>query len=93
MDLRATAQLIEKESIPQLSFLHSKAINQANDLLDQISKATQLGNSQKGKVSIFFECDQGLKRVETAIWAAGSKFICLKGAVWIPIANVVEIRF
>jgi hypothetical protein len=93
MDLRAAAQLIEKESIPQLSFLQSKANNQAADLLEQINKATQLGNSQKGKVSIFFECDQGLKRVETTIWAAGTKFICLKGAVWIPIANLVEIRF
>ena len=93
MDLLANAQLIEKESIPQLSFYQSKAINQAEDLQDQINKATQLGNSQKGKVSIFFESDQGLKRVETTIWAAGTKFICLKGAVWIPIANLLEIRF
>lgn len=93
MDLRATAQLIEKESIPNLSFTQSRATQQADDLIDQINKATQLGNSQKGKVSIFFQSDQGLKRVETTIWAAGSKFICLKGAVWIPIANLVEIQF
>jgi hypothetical protein len=93
MDLQATAQLVEKEYIPQLTFLKSQARNQADNLLEQIQKATQLGNSQKGKVSIFFECDQGLKRVETTIWAAGTKFICLKGAVWIPIANLVEIRF
>ncbi len=93
MDIQATAQLIEKESIPELSFLHSKAKKQSVDIVEQINKATQLGNSQKGKVSIFFESDQGLKRVETTVWAAGSKFICLKGAVWIPIANLVEIRF
>ncbi len=93
MDLRETAQLIEKESIANLSFTQSKATQQADDLIDQINKATQLGNSQKGKVSIFFQSDQGLKRVETTIWAAGSKFICLKGAVWIPIANLVEIQF
>lgn len=85
-------ELIEKESISQLSFSSIDKVQQHPDLLNQIEQATILGNSHHSKVSIIFQDDSGLKRVDTTIWAAGTKFICLKGGVWIPIARIVEVK-
>jgi hypothetical protein len=67
-------------------------VDQHPDLLKQIEKATILGNSHRTKVSIFFRDDESVKRVETTIWAAGTKFICLKGGVWIPISRLIEVK-
>ena len=84
-------ELIEKEQIPNLTFKNEVKIKQHPNLKKQIDDATQLGNSSHTKVSIIFMDDEGLKRVDTTIWAAGTKFICLKGAVWIPIERIVEV--
>ena len=84
--------LIEKEVISSLSFNSNLKIEQHPMLIEQIKKATKLGNSYRRKVSIMFKDDQGLKRVDTTIWANGAKYICLKGGVWIPINRIVEVR-
>ena len=86
-------ELIEKELISALSFTEKQTVRQHPELLTQIERATILGNSHRSKVSIIFRDDSGLKRVDTTIWAAGTKFICLKGGVWIPIDKIVEIKF
>ncbi len=86
-------ELIEKELIASLSFKQEVKIKQHPDLNRQIEDATRLGNAFRSKVSIIFHDDTGLKRVETTIWAAGTKFICLKGGVWIPIQRIVEINY
>lgn len=86
------AQLIQKEEIPSLSFKNSVKVTQHPELLRQIEQATILGNAHHSKVSIYFHDDENLKKVETTIWAAGTKFICLKGGVWIPISRLVEIK-
>jgi hypothetical protein len=85
-------ELIEKELISSLSFSEKISIQQHPELLSQIEKATILGNSHRSKVSIIFHDDSGLKRVDTTIWAAGTKFVCLKGGVWIPIERILEIK-
>ncbi len=86
-------QTIEKEVVPSLTFKKEMPLKQHPDLRVQIEKATLLGNGYRTKVSIYFYDDEGLKRVETTIWAAGSKYICLKGGVWIPISRLTEIKF
>jgi hypothetical protein len=85
-------ELIEKELISALSFTEKQTVRQHPELLTQIERATILGNSHRSKVSIIFQDDSGLKRVDTTIWAAGTKFICLKGGVWIPIDKILEIK-
>jgi hypothetical protein len=85
-------ELIEKELISALSFAEKQTVKQHPELLTQIERATILGNSHRSKVSIIFQDDTGLKRVDTTIWAAGTKFICLKGGVWIPIDKILEIK-
>ena len=87
------AQLIEKETIPSLTFHDKTTVNQHPDIMQQIDRATILGNAHRTKVSIYFQDDTGPKKVETTIWAAGTKFICLKGGVWIPISRLIEIKF
>ncbi|MDG2152968.1 MAG: hypothetical protein P8K10_03440 [Crocinitomicaceae bacterium] len=83
--------LVEKETIPSLPFNDKSRVKQHPNLRKQIDKATILGNMHRRKVSIVFEDDNGIKRVDTTIWASGTKFVCLKGGVWIPINRLKEI--
>lgn len=93
MQATMNPELIEKESISSMNFKEKFAVEQHPELMKQIEQATILGNSHRSKVSIIFQDDNGLKRVDTTIWAAGTKFVCLKGGVWIPIQRIREIRF
>ena len=87
------ATLIQKEEIPNLTFFNKTKVEQHPDILRQIEQATILGNAHRTKVSIYFKDDENVKKVETTIWAAGTKFICLKGGIWIPISRLIEIKF
>lgn len=84
---------IEKESVSSMTFNKEMEIEQHEDLRYQLDQATRLGNGYHSKVSIYFHDDEGPKRVETTIWATGSKYICLKGGVWIPISRIVEVKY
>ena len=84
---------IEKESVSSMTFNKEMEIEQHEDLRYQLEQATRLGNGYHSKVSIYFHDDEGLKRVETTIWATGANYICLKGGVWIPISRIQEIKF
>jgi len=84
-------ELIQKETIVDCKFLKDIQLNQQENLLQQIKDATILGNSHRTKVTIIFQDDVGIKRVDTTIWASGAKFICLKGGLWIPINRIIEI--
>jgi hypothetical protein len=84
---------IEKESVSSMTFNKEMEIEQHEDLRYQLEQATRLGNGYHSKVSIYFHDDEGPKRVETTIWATGSKYICLKGGVWIPISRIVEVKY
>ncbi len=92
MQATMNSTLIEKETISALSFKSDIKVKQHPQLLEQIKEATRLGNGYHGKVSIYFYDDEGLKHVNTTIWADGAKYICLKGGVWLPIDRIVEIK-
>jgi hypothetical protein len=86
-------QLVEKELIPSLSFKDIVLSEKNADLERQIEQAVRLGNAYHSKVSIVFIDDEGLKRVDTTIWAKGEKFICLKGGIWLPISRIISVNF
>ena len=86
-------QEIQKEQIPRCTFAKLSSIEQESSLHSQLHKAMILGNTHRGKVSIVFCDDEGLKKVTTTVWAVGEKFITLKGGVWIPISKIVDIIF
>ena len=84
--------LVTKEEIPNLSFTKTTSnFPQEKDIQRKIADAMLLGNSYHTKVSIVFFDDEGLKKVNTTIWANGNKYICLKGGAWLPVSNIVEI--
>lgn len=87
------AVLIQKEQIPQLTFRTPVSINPIPNLNEKLIEATKLGNIHHGKVAIIFKDDEGMKRVETTIWASGGKYICLKGGIWLPIERIQDVRF
>jgi hypothetical protein len=87
-----TPTLVQKEGISAMSFRNAVKFEQVPDLIKKLEDATRLGNTAKVKFSIDFYTDSGLHTVQTTIWATGTKFICLKGGVWIPIANIQDVR-
>lgn len=89
--LKNKPKIIEKEMIPNLKFPASPVVQQEEGLMEKLLEATKLGNLHHGKVVIVFEDDQGVKQVETTIWATGLKYICLKGGVWLPISSIHRI--
>ena len=92
MQVNVQPTLISKEVIPNLKFKNLVANFQNPELKRKLIEATRLGNSYKGKMRIEFEDDEGLKAVETTIWATGQKYICLKGGVWLPISRIRNIK-
>ncbi|PJA08310.1 MAG: hypothetical protein COX70_04035 [Flavobacteriales bacterium CG_4_10_14_0_2_um_filter_32_8] len=90
------ATLVDKEEISDFTFPKGEVLN--SDLArterdSQIKKAMKLGNNSKGKVQIFFEDTEGLKKVETTIWGVTDKYILLKKTTIIPIRCIHEIKF
>ena len=86
-------EVIEKEIVKDLTFKLPVRFNQQPDIMNKLEEATRLGNGYHTKVGIVFHDDEGLKRVNTTIWATGQKYICLKGGMWIPIDHIVELKF
>lgn len=86
-------EVIEKELVKELSFKQPVTIKQDPELRRHLDDATRLGNGYHTKVGIIFYDDEGLKRINTTIWATGSRYICLKGGMWLPIDHIVELKF
>jgi hypothetical protein len=84
---------VEKEIVKDLSFKQAVEFEQQSDIRTKLEEATRLGNGYHHKVGIIFQDDEGLKRINTTIWATGQKYICLKGGMWIPIDHIVELKF
>jgi len=91
-----TPVLIEKEQIESLHFPKEEVlldvVQQKQRLMD-IERAQALGNLEKGKISVVFQDNEGLKRVETTIWAGGQEMIVLKKGVFIPVHRIHKIKF
>lgn len=86
-------EVIEKERVKDLTFKQPAAFKQDPELHRHLDEATRLGNGYHTKVGIIFQDDLGLKRINTTIWATGTKFICLKGGMWLPIDHILELKF
>jgi hypothetical protein len=90
----STIHRIEKEEVPALHFpaeaVHLSAEHRA--LRDHnIARAALLGNLEHTKCRIVFRDGEGMKVVETTVWAFDADSIVLKRGVTIPIARVIEV--
>ena len=87
---------ISKELISQLYFPSTEVLTDPAEItmrqLD-IIKATRLGNADRYKVKIIFEDHEGVKMVNTTIWAVTENRIVLKRGVVIPIHRICKVVF
>jgi uncharacterized protein (UPF0248 family) len=96
MENISTPVIIAKETISGLRFPAEelkRTKEERAELLNKLKMATTLGNIDQSKCRIIFRDDEGLKVVETTIWATGEKNIVLKHGMTIPIHRIVDINF
>jgi len=87
---------IPKERIPSLRFPRQPvplSATEHDEIFRRMEQATRLGNGEHGKCRIVFQDDEGLKAVETTIWAYDPQNIVLKYGMTIPVSRVVSIEF
>ena len=86
--------VVEKEAIPSLNF-PSEPIDKSNQQVQALKKKLKrsmiLGNVHRTKMRIIFEDIEGVKEVQTTIWAVGDKNIVLKKGVTIPIHRLIDV--
>ena len=90
------AKKVEKEEIAFLKF-PSKSIKlrtgeEQKELLKKLHDAEKIGNLFHNKIEIIFQDEEGLKEVNTTIWAVGEDHILLKKGVFIPVNRIVSIE-
>lgn len=89
------AKQIEKEEVEHLVFpskpIKLRTPEEQKALLKKLHDAEKLGNLFHDKIEIVFQDSEGLKEVNTTIWAVGEDHIVLKKGVFIPIHRIVSI--
>jgi hypothetical protein len=50
-----------------------------------------MGNTDKKKVGIVFETTEGLRQVETTVWASVKDNIVLKHGIYIPVCCIKDV--
>lgn len=90
-----TIVIIQKESIPQLSFTKKEVIldpEERNKRMSDLYRSQSLGNLLQTKVKITFEAaDEQTYLVDTTVWAVGNSFVSLKGGVYLPIHSILQV--
>lgn len=85
---------ILKEEINKLRFVSEDVLvsdDQKTLRRSELNKAMMLGNSEKSKSKIVFATDEGLKKVETTVWAVDDREVVLKSGVFIPIHAICHV--
>ncbi len=83
--------LVEKERISNLKFPINEVLTDRDSIglrVAALHHATSLGNLDHHKVNILFEDAEGIKRVNTTIWAITDRRIILKNNRTIPIHRI-----
>lgn len=90
------AKEVEKEEIAGLTFpakpIKLRTHEEQKSLLKKLHDAEKLGNLFHSKIKIVFQDEEGLKAVNTTIWAVGADHIVLKKGVFIPVKRIVSIE-
>lgn len=90
------AKKIEKEAVESLIFpnkpIKLRTAEEQKGFIKKLKKAEQLGNLFHNKIEIVFQDEEGLKEVNTTIWAVGEDHILLKKGVFIPVNRIVSIN-
>ncbi len=85
---------IGKEEISEIQFVSEEvlaSVDQINNRRSELQKAMLLGNSEKSKSKIVFATNNGLRKVETTVWAVDDLEVVLKAGVFIPIHAICHV--
>jgi hypothetical protein len=88
--------LIEKEQISVLKFPSKEVLideTARKERIQTLLVGLTLGNGQRRKVKIIFEDSEGIKQVETTIWAVTEKNVILKQGVCVPIHRIHKVNY
>ncbi|WP_320814967.1 hypothetical protein [Flavobacterium sp.] len=89
--MTAEYQIIDKESIPTLSFPNTEVLEEIGAIKQRkqdLDRASTLGNIEHVKMKIYFEDDSSYKMVETTIWGVTDNRVILKQGVVIPVNRI-----
>ncbi len=87
--------VIQKEEIPSCRFPRQEVLSENSGIENRrrkLENATILGNIDHNKCKIIFEDDEGVKQVETTVWATGEENISLKHGATIPICRIRDVK-
>ena len=85
---------ILKEEINKYNFVHDDVLStndQKANRLSELKRAMTIGNNEKGKSKITFATSDGLKSVETTVWAVDELEVVLKSGVYIPTRAIYDV--
>jgi uncharacterized protein (UPF0248 family) len=85
---------IEKEQVRDLRFPANEVLEteeQRHRRQAELDRALVLGNIDHNKVRIIFADAEGVKEVQTTIWAVTDERIILKSGMVIPIRRILEV--
>lgn len=89
------AKKIEKEEVETLIFpskpIKLRSLEDQKGFVRKLKRAEKLGNLFKNKIEITFQDEEGLKEINTTIWAVGQDHIVLKKGVSIPVNRIVSL--
>jgi hypothetical protein len=86
--------LVDKEIVGSLHFPSEEILTTTESKQKreyELVRAASLG-TDKVKIKILFEDSEGLKQVETTVWAVTKERIVLKHGATIPIMRIHEIK-
>jgi hypothetical protein len=89
-------EMISKEDVPFYHFVSFDVLDQAEQKEQRVSdlqRAMFIGNGDKAKTRLSFHTEQGVKEVETTVWATTDETVTLKGGVVIPIHCISRVSF
>jgi hypothetical protein len=89
-------ELIPKEEIPNYHFVSYDVLDNNEDRINRLNNLQQamvLGNNEHHKLRIYFTTTDGVKAVETTVWATTDDTVTLKGGVVIPVNCVSKVSF
>jgi len=86
--------LVDKEIVGSLQFPNEEVLTSATEQQKrtyELERASSLG-TDKVKIKILFEDNEGIKQVETTVWAVTKERVVLKHGATIPIKRIHEIK-
>jgi len=88
------ALLIEKEEIKNVKFVHEEVLTTEEEIKNrkvELERAATIGNAHHGKIKLIFHTEDGLREVETTVWAVTEKFVTLKSELMVPIHAISHV--